>query len=489
MENAGERRPCRGLTWCALEVGKGPTIVALHSAWVAAAVSFALALDVGTPAIRLASLSTAAQRSARPGARGKQLRSHLPRAVIAPDGPARPQDCGQVERESPATMSRARWVRARAPTASGATMRRRPHRDHSGASPGDSTRCRLRNFDDVRGQSGVIPTAASSSMIRTGSRYPMVARSRRMAGSQVIPHQETTAEGLCTSMVVTPTPQALTVTGFGRVRVARRIISSTKVDKTRRRKSRRAGCQRSRVSIRRSTFFGPTDGDPDLPGIGSTLSIPHAGRARSPRPPREAYTICAESDDGARVWVDGTLVLSIVAGTSTRARRRTCAAARWSGTQGPHTAVRYEYYQSEFGSAGPRLALVDARDDPESRSSLRRHSARQAAHSRPLPPAPLSSASWLSPPGCYPERSTAGVDARPSGHPATIDTTGKVRPDQRGRWPDHGHRVSRAVRRDRRGQRRSQHRLNTDNAPTGSVANFQTAAAGTWTRRQILYPL
>ncbi len=125
-------------------------------------------------------------------------------------------------------------------------------------------------------------------------------------GLQVVPRVSTGA-GLCTSMVVKPTPQTVTVTGlttaassgllgeyFNNVDLtAPRIPTTWIADGTR---------------IDPQINFNWSDGNPMLAGVKSAgYSVRWSGMITPST--SEAYTLCAQTDDGTRVWVDDVLVV------------------------------------------------------------------------------------------------------------------------------------------------------------------------------------
>jgi len=125
-------------------------------------------------------------------------------------------------------------------------------------------------------------------------------------GLQIVPTTQTSS-GLCTSMVVKPTPQNLTVTGltsagagahglfgeyFGEFDATSGTITGTPTA--------------TRVDPTLDFEWGL--GSPQLAGIGEDrFAVRWSGAIIAPT--SEAYTICVSSDDGSRVWLDDDLVI------------------------------------------------------------------------------------------------------------------------------------------------------------------------------------
>lgn len=124
-------------------------------------------------------------------------------------------------------------------------------------------------------------------------------------GLQVNPTSSVGA-GLCTSMSVNPTPQELTVTGVRTVGTGAPGLLGEYFDQF-------------------DSTSSPISGAPTTTRIDSAIDFNWASDAPLPTfgvdrfavrwtgtivaPTSEAYVICARSDDGARVWLDGNLVI------------------------------------------------------------------------------------------------------------------------------------------------------------------------------------
>ncbi len=120
-------------------------------------------------------------------------------------------------------------------------------------------------------------------------------------GLQLLPPPLGAGNGACTSMVVTPTPQTLTVTNLGGSGL-------------------RSGEYFNQIDLNASqisTAWAPTATrvdpvihfnwymtGPQVPGIGSNVLFGSLERAHIGCASNDAYTICAETDDGVRLWLD-----------------------------------------------------------------------------------------------------------------------------------------------------------------------------------------
>jgi hypothetical protein len=290
-------------------------------------------------------------------------------------------------------------------------------------------------------------------------------------GLQGVPPQETAADGLCTSMVVTPTPQSLTVTGFSTSGLTGEYFNQ--VDST--------VPQIPATWVPTGTRKDPNidvnwPTGPQITGIGAqNYSVRWTGSITAPT--TEAFTLCAATDDGSRVWIDGVRVIN---GWYDRSGDELCAAPLSWNAGSTHT-IRFEYYQRLVNATAQlrwSTPTIPKQIVPASAFSTQGG----------VTPSVTGSSQFsvqLSPPNCYPGTPQAAwtLDRLDI---ATIDNTGKVSlisavagpiavTAYLGPFTAHGVlNINVNI-------------LNTDSAPAGSVAGFQTATAGV-DPAVILYP-
>lgn len=124
-------------------------------------------------------------------------------------------------------------------------------------------------------------------------------------GLQVLPHEDTTGGGLCTSMTVTPTPQTLTVKGFAPSALKAEYFGQ--VDET--------APQISNAWVPVLTApvpninFQSDDGSSGVAGLPhDNYSVRYTGKIAAAS--TENYTLCVSADDGVRLWIDGALLIN-----------------------------------------------------------------------------------------------------------------------------------------------------------------------------------
>ena len=171
-------------------------------------------------------------------------------------------------------------------------------------------------------------------------------------GLQVLP-TSSAASGVCTSMVVTPTPQDLTVTGltkqgagapgligeyFAAFDGVAGFISGTPTS----------------TRIDPKVDFDWDVLGPEAPGIGvDKFGIRWSGAVVAPT--SEAYKICTATDDGVRLWLDGDLVID---DWTVHAVREVCTdPLNW--TAGSSHDLRMEYFE-QIGYAQASLNWATA---------------------------------------------------------------------------------------------------------------------------------
>jgi len=191
-------------------------------------------------------------------------------------------------------------------------------------------------------------------------------------GLQVVPQEQTSGQSSCTSMVVQPTPQSLTITGIGARGVVGEYFNQVDEDAPEIPGTWIPLATRVDPNISFSVVSGET-GIPGLPR--ENYSIRWTGTITAPS--TGAYTVCVVSDDGNRVWIDGELISDVwtvhgaqencsdpldwVAGTSHSVRFEffqisgsMAAQLTWSSSKVPKQAVP----QSAFGVVGSDMPTV-----------------------------------------------------------------------------------------------------------------------------------
>ena len=164
-------------------------------------------------------------------------------------------------------------------------------------------------------------------------------------GLQVVPSTLAVGSGSCTAMTVTPSPQTVTVTGFGSAELtaeyflgidkAAPVIPSTWVPV--------ATTSTPNLYFESSTGLS---GQPGLPD--NNYSIRWTGSIAAPT--SAAYKLCTTSDDGVRLWIDGNLVID--AWYDQGGDRHCALPLNW--VAGVRHTLKLDYYQS-YGGAGAAL--------------------------------------------------------------------------------------------------------------------------------------
>ncbi len=294
-------------------------------------------------------------------------------------------------------------------------------------------------------------------------------------GLQVLPHQESSADGLCTAMTVSPTPQTLTVTGFGSSGLLADYFAQidTSVSQIPSTWTPVFSHQEPNINL---SFTGGTG--PAITGIGpENYSIRWTGKIVAAT--TEAYTLCLGTDDGGRLWVDGNLLVNR---WNDQSFFEVCSTPL-SWVAGQAHDIRVEYFQAQFDAT----ALLSW-STPTIAKTVVPASAFQSPSNAQVSPITTGTAKFgvaLTPANCFPGTPTPAwtLDRLDL---ATIDNTGAVNlisavagPITATAYlgPFSASGVVNVV-------------VNvtaTDQAPTGSVTNFQNAVGAADTA-QILYP-
>ncbi|HEY5372375.1 MAG TPA: PA14 domain-containing protein, partial [Polyangiaceae bacterium] len=292
-------------------------------------------------------------------------------------------------------------------------------------------------------------------------------------GLQVLPHEDTGGGGLCTSMTVAPTPQALTVTGFAGTGLLGEYFNQ--ID--------RAASQIPAAWVPNGTRVDPNidfDWDIGTPGVGTVgsdnFSVRWTGKISAPA--TDSYTLCASTDDGERVWLDNVLVIN---GWYDHSLAEICSNPI-NLVAGVNHDLRFEYYEAAGGAAA-RLAWYTP--------TLPAQVVPASAFQGPSGAQTLTVTGsgkfnvTLNPAGCYPGTPQPAwtLDRLDL---ATIDSTGQVKLSSAVAGPIN---VTAYL-----GQLSATGMVNvvvnianTDSAPAGSVTAFQTAVTGT-DPAKVLYP-
>ena len=234
-------------------------------------------------------------------------------------------------------------------------------------------------------------------------------------GLQVLP-STSLGSGQCTSMVVKPTPQDLTVTALATYGIGAPGLLGEyfgEFDATQATISGAPSAARIDSSI---NFSWDTMG----PGIGGIdadrFGVRWSGTLVAPN--TEAYTICTDADDGVRLWLDGNLVID---DWTTHPTTQSCAAPlNW--TAGSNHDLRMEYFEAAvFASARLIWRSATIPEQPIPASALYQRGPSQG----PAIDGTAEFAVELSPAGCLPGMPKAAWTLDPL-DVATIDDNGKV---------------------------------------------------------------
>lgn len=160
-------------------------------------------------------------------------------------------------------------------------------------------------------------------------------------GLQVLPTQQAGGQGSCQSMTVKPTPQTLTVTSIGARGIIGEYFKQVDQDAAKIPTSWVPFATRIDPYIDFSTLFGDTG----VPGLGGeNYSIRWTGAITAPT--TGSYTLCVQSDDGNRVWIDGSLISNVwyIHGAG-----EDCSTP-FNWVAGSTHSVRFEFFQVSGGT-------------------------------------------------------------------------------------------------------------------------------------------
>ncbi|MES1173750.1 MAG: PA14 domain-containing protein [Myxococcales bacterium] len=297
-------------------------------------------------------------------------------------------------------------------------------------------------------------------------------------GIRLVPHDLGGGAGSCTSMIVKPTPQSTTITSLAPATAGTNGLLGEYFNQI----DPNAG-QIPTSWVPTGTRLDPSvvldwgNGSPNIPGVGADgFSVRWTGSVVAPA--TNPYTICANTDDGVRLWIDG--VLRIDDWVTKQASDDCTAPMNW--TANSVHSLRFEYFEVA-GLASATLAW--------SSPSIPLGWMPSSAFTPPgtgFVPVLSSTPQFqieLSPPGCFPGTPQPAwtLDRLDLG---TIDNTGKVSLISAVAGPITATAYL--------GQLSASGVLNVkvdltknDLAPTGSVTQFQGTAAGADTAA-ILYP-
>ena len=234
-------------------------------------------------------------------------------------------------------------------------------------------------------------------------------------GLQVIPNT-VNGSGLCTSMVVKPTPQDLTLTGLTSTGTGAHGLLGEYFDDFVATDSIITGTPTAK-RIDANVDFDWEDHDPQFGGVGAErFAVRWTGAIVAPT--SEAYSICTATDDGVRVWLDGKLVLD---DWQNHPVSDLCAPpSNW--TAGSSHDLRVEYFENVgFASAALRWQTASSPQQTIPASALFQQGPAQGLQIDGT----AQFAIELSPPGCLPgmPKPAWTLDRLDI---ATIDATGSV---------------------------------------------------------------
>jgi len=233
-------------------------------------------------------------------------------------------------------------------------------------------------------------------------------------GLQVLPTTSLGA-GLCTSMVVTPTPQALTVTGVAAVGGGAHGLRGEYFASFFANGDQISGTPTA-TRIDSNIDF---DWEAQAPMAGITddnFSVRWSGVIVAPK--TEAYSICVNTDDGARLWLDGAL---LVDDWAVHSSHDSCAPPRvWAA--GSNHDLRVEYFEA----GGIASAQLNWTTPSIPKQAVPASALYQSGPSQGLTVTGSAQFSVeLSPAGCFPGEPTPAW-ALDRLDIATISTSGKV---------------------------------------------------------------
>ncbi len=332
MENAGSAAMPR-LT-CALKSAKRPLLSKLTPLWVAAALCASL-IGCGNSPEHAAGINPGDAGAINPIPTGDLCET--PNDGCPCETPGEAVDCGRVERTSGSyvscsmgqrTCTDGKWgtcIGDRVATLNLATGLQRTQNLGTGAACTDNPcdpYCRV-VLDDPNG----LPLPDGGALVNDG-------------GLQEVPHEDTGAGGLCTSMKVKPTPQTLTVNGFQAGSLTADYFNQ--IDRT---VTQIPATWTPLVTLpAQSIILNDGDGLSGVAGLAdNNYSIRWTGKITAAT--TESYTLCAATDDGVRLWIDGALIIN-----SWFDQNGNHCASPISWTAGSTHDIRYEYYQAYGGA-------------------------------------------------------------------------------------------------------------------------------------------
>jgi len=164
-------------------------------------------------------------------------------------------------------------------------------------------------------------------------------------GLQVLP-TTSASSGLCSSMVVTPTPQDLTVTGTTTIGMGAHGLLGEYFDNFTATLAPISGTPTA-TRVDPNINFDWGSGGPQIGAVADdSFAVRWSGLIVAPN--SEAYSICVATDDGVRLWLDGTLAID---DWTIHQNAEVCATPlNW--TSGSVHEVRMEYFEAAvFASA------------------------------------------------------------------------------------------------------------------------------------------
>jgi len=211
-------------------------------------------------------------------------------------------------------------------------------------------------------------------------------------GLQVVPNTSIGA-GLCTSMVVKPTPQDLTVTGLTTLGSGAPGLLGEYFDQFYATDATISGTPTA-TRIDPNIDFDWGLQTPPIAGVDTDhFAVRWSGTIVAPT--SEPYTICAATDDGERVWIDGVQAID---NWTEHAVSETCAAPlNW--TAGSRHDLRLEFFESAFYAS----ATLSWQSPTNPKQAIPASALFQPGPSQGLAVAGTAQFGIeLSPPGCYP---------------------------------------------------------------------------------------
>ncbi|HEX2673850.1 MAG TPA: PA14 domain-containing protein, partial [Polyangiaceae bacterium] len=292
-------------------------------------------------------------------------------------------------------------------------------------------------------------------------------------GLQVVPQEQTGGQGSCQSLTVKPTPQSLTVTSIG----GRGIIGEyfNQVDENAAKISTAWVPTATRVdpNIDITTLFG----DLGIPGLDKdNYSIRWTGSIIAPS--TGTYTVCVQSDDGNRVWIDGNLISDV---WYVHGAREDCK-SQLNWVAGSTHSVRYEFFQISGGTR----AVITWSSETIAKQTIPQSAYGLIGNNSPVVTGSARFGIEVLPDSCFPGGAPKPAWTLDRLDVATIDADGRVGLISPVAGPITVTAFLGAL--SATGQVNVKvDAANNDAAPAGSVTAFQGAASGVDTAR-ILYP-